>query len=143
MAGVDDTRLRQKIAEIQSIIPRIEQQTIASLALFLEGEMKREAPVRTSRLRTSIEAIVQQDRATVGSSVVYAIMVARGTKPHRIEPKNKLALKIPGLGFPVRGVNHPGTSANPFDLRGLATLKANAPQIADQVKFRMLAGLSR
>lgn len=140
--GVDDSGFKRKMDNLRNnAIPRINTRSIAALALFTEREMKKEAPIQTGRLRNSIEALIQRDRATVGTSVFYGIMVARGTKPHLIEPRNKKALSWVGAPHPARRVNHPGTKANPFDLRALATLKAEAKNIVNQVKRNETAQL--
>lgn len=130
---VDLTGFKLKMGKLRARLPVMEKTILARVALFGERVMKQEAPIRKGRLRTSIEALVQGKRASVGTSVSYALGVARGNKPHRIEPKTKQALFFPGARHPVRGVDHPGNKANPFDLRALAKTKASASSIANAV----------
>jgi hypothetical protein len=82
-------------------------------------------------------------KGSIGPTVKYAIFVHEGTAPHRIEPKNKPFLAWKGAGwsggyvtskkgnryyksvkgdwiFTKKGVNHPGTAANPFMKRIMA-----------------------
>lgn len=54
------------------------------------------------------------DSVSVGTDRPYAAFHFTGTKPYRIEPKNKKALAWPGAKHPVRGVNHPGLPPRPF-----------------------------
>lgn len=82
------------------------------------------APVgRTGDLKRSIRHRVRRTingyTAEVYSTAPYAIYVHEGTRPHRIEPKPpRKALRFEVGGGPVvvfaRGVNHPGTKAQPF-----------------------------
>lgn len=87
-------------------------------------EIRRQSPVGqgagAGRLRDSFS--VQRSRAGSGitarfvSSAPYANFVEHGTVPHRIEPRTARALhwQTGGIDMFSRGVNHPGTKANPF-----------------------------
>lgn len=132
---VDTSKLDARIQNLRGVTAALPFKVIERLALATEGEMKREAPVSPGggRLRTSIEAKVFGDHAIVGTSVEYAKWVVQRTKPHRITPREKLALAWPGGPGPRRSVQHPGTKANPFHLRALATIKDHADRIAEQV----------
>lgn len=58
----------------------------------------------------------------------YAVFVHWGTRPHRIEPRKKRALRWPGggAGFVFsRGVNHPGYAGDAWMVRAAA----DAPRI--------------
>lgn len=90
------------------------------------------APVKTGRLRASgrIESrrtLGLRTIYTVGFDVHYAPLVNDGTKPHKIRPKTKKALKFNVGGRTVFAtvVNHPGTKANPFLDRALQRVAAN------------------
>jgi hypothetical protein len=90
------------------------------------------APVKTGRLRASgrIESrrtLGLRTIYTVGFDVQYAPLVNDGTKPHKIRPKAKKALKFNVGGRTVFAavVNHPGTKANPFLDRALQRVAAN------------------
>lgn len=85
------------------------------------------APVRTNRLRSSIDYRVSsffslRPKAHVFSDVEYAPYVNDGTRPHIIRPKNAKALRfrVGGQVVYARVVHHPGTKARPFLDRALA-----------------------
>jgi len=80
---------------------------------------RREAPVRTGRLRDSIVAQKLEDRVEVISTAPYSAVVHRGARPHRI-PKTGLKFMIfekEGRIVKARVVHHPGTKPNPFLIR--------------------------
>lgn len=72
-----------------------------------EAQPKLAAFERSLRLMGGLSITVTSDSPYIG-------FVTRGTRPHRIEPRNRRALSWPGGRHPVRGVNHPGTRPNPF-----------------------------
>lgn len=89
------------------------------------------APVDTGRLRASIRiesrrTLTLRTIYTIGSDVSYAPYVNDGTRPHKIRPKAKKALKFRVGGKTVFAavVNHPGTKANPFLDRALREVAA-------------------
>ena len=98
------------------------------VALLVEGEAKRLAPVRKGgvgtpggRLRSSITHEVVASGGTlvarVGSNVDYLLPVHEGARPHLIVPKSKKALKFKGKGGGTvfaKSVRHPGNKPNPF-----------------------------
>jgi len=131
--AVDDSKLQAKLIRLQGVVAGLSGKVIAKLALGLEREMKIEAPIDTGRLRNSIEAKVETDRATVGTSVRYAKYVAFGSPAHLIRPRDKKALSWPGGPGPRRIVHHPGNKPNPFHLRAAAKLKGDAEAIARAV----------
>ncbi|EGK12961.1 phage tail component protein [Desmospora sp. 8437] len=98
----------QKIAGIKKAV----QET----AINVQREARKNAPVDTGRLRSSIRHN-QTDGgfgAEVGTDVKYAPHIEFGTRPHTIRPKNKKALYWKGAKHPVKVVHHPGTKARPF-----------------------------
>lgn len=141
MVTVDTSRFQAKMARLNQTVGGLQSKVIAGLAFQLEREMKIEAPVRTGRLRNSIEALIEIDKATVGTSVEYAKWVAFPTKPHSITPKTKEALAWPGGPGPRKSVFHPGTKGNPFHLRAAAKVKGDAQEIAETIIDRELAGV--
>lgn len=90
------------------------------------------APVDTGRLRASIRiesrrTLTLRTIYTIGSDVSYAPYVNDGTRPHKIRPKTKKALRFRVGGKTVFAavVNHPGTKANPFLDRALREVAAS------------------
>ncbi|BET67201.1 hypothetical protein ASA1KI_21190 [Opitutales bacterium ASA1] len=53
-------------------------------------------------------------KATVSTDRPYAAHHQFGTRPYVIRPKNKKALRVPGVGHPIKKVNHPGLPARPM-----------------------------
>ena len=82
--------------------------------------MQQEAPVRTGRLRRSIQSTLKRGKdfveAFIGPTVSYAVFVERGTKPHIIRPvyARYLRFEVAGRIVFAREVHHPGTRPNPF-----------------------------
>jgi HK97 gp10 family phage protein len=78
------------------------------------------APVDTGRLRASLKIqkklTFRGPTYTVYTNVKYAPYVENGTRPHKIRPKTKKALKFKVGGRTVFAtvVNHPGTRPRPF-----------------------------
>lgn len=89
-----------------------------------------EAPVRTGRLRESIQSIYRgRGRWEIvagsnrGPGRHVAKIVHHGTKPHEIRPRRRKALKFywerVGMVVILRSVNHPGTKPDPFLTRAM------------------------
>ncbi|KGT95307.1 hypothetical protein NG99_04625 [Erwinia typographi] len=70
----------------------------------------------SGRLASSIDTYSDNDRAVVGTNVIYARIQNQGgkTRPHEIRPKYKQALRFNGRY--AAKVNHPGSTvpARPF-----------------------------
>lgn len=92
------------------------QNVLVNSANYLKGEMEARVPVRTGRLRQSIQVRVHGEKVIIGPDTEYAAFVEFGTKPHVIRAKNAkaLAFKMGGQTVIVRKVNHPGTKAKPY-----------------------------
>lgn len=96
----------------------------AEVAPALIAEIRRRAPISPTenggRLRDSINMSRRSSGGGVSvritSSAPYAKYVESGTRPHRIEPRQALALHWSDRGRDMfaKGVNHPGTKPNPF-----------------------------
>jgi hypothetical protein len=104
-----------------------------TLALSAVREQKIEVPRKTGNLGRSIHiGSVTATQAETIASANYALFVHEGTRPHTIVPRSARALRwAPGGGSTLGGrprsganvrfakrVQHPGTRANPFMLRG-------------------------
>ena len=94
---------------------------MSRITLEVEGNSKRESPVKRGTLRRSITSRVEQggDVGRVGTNLSYARPVHDGSAPHIIRPRNKRALFWSGARHPVKMVKHPGNKGNPFMDRGL------------------------
>lgn len=105
------------------------------IALRIEADAKRKAPVESGRLRGSIASEAERVseevvRAVIGSNVEYAPFVEMGTDPHPITG-DPLAWEGGGgeMQFATE-VQHPGTPAQPF-LR--PAVEQNKPFVRDRV----------
>ncbi len=106
-----------------SVVEAEMMSTMRATVLVVEAQGKATSPVKTGTLRRSITNQVSGGGGAVvgivGTNVPYAIYVHEGTRARVIVPVNKKALYWPGARHPVRRVNHPGITANPFLRRAL------------------------
>ncbi|GII87063.1 hypothetical protein Ssi03_50530 [Sphaerisporangium siamense] len=74
------------------------------------------APVDTGNLRASIGVDFDDDGLgfEAGPTAEYGADVEYGTRPHVIRPREKKALYWPDAKHPMRKVNHPGTTPQPY-----------------------------
>lgn len=124
-------RVRLDRAELNRTITNATRRELREAGRQVVNRAKVLAPVRTGRLRSSIRAdppriFSLRGSLTVGSDLEYAAMVNDGTRPHRIRPRTKRALRFVVNGQVVfaRVVNHPGTKPNPFLDRALREVAA-------------------
>jgi hypothetical protein len=94
------------------------QEGINKAVLIIQNSIRKETPVRTGRLKRSVQAEILPLSGRVYTNLNYAMYVHEGTGPYTIYPKTKKALFWKGALHPVRKVNHPGIKANPFFERG-------------------------
>ena len=114
-------------AQLRGLITqRTLYQAMQRSVLIVEAAAKREAPVRTGNLRRTITSRVEQggQRGVVGTNAPYARPVHDGSRLHLIRPVRARALMWKGAAHPVRVVKHPGSKANPFFERAIASSKA-------------------
>jgi HK97 gp10 family phage protein len=91
-------------------------EVLVNSANYMKAEMEMRVPVRTGRLRQSIQIRIEGNKVIIGPETEYDAYVEFGTAPHEIRPKNKkaLAFKSGGNTIIVKKVNHPGTKAQPY-----------------------------
>lgn len=125
------TRVRLDRAALSRTIRGASRNELDASARRVLNRAKVLAPVDTGRLRASIR--IESRRTftfrtvyTIGSDVHYAPYVNDGTRPHKIRPRTKKALKFQVGGRTVFAavVNHPGTKPNPFLDRALREVAA-------------------
>ena len=114
--GLD--KLKAAFKRSPSIVRDQIQRAIVLSIASVSRETKKEAPVKTSRLRTGIRSRISPFRGMIESTVEYGIYIHEGTSAHIIRPVKKKALYWKGAAHPVKSVRHPGTKANPFMKRG-------------------------
>lgn len=114
----------QIAAQLRNVVtPRTLTEAMQRSVLIVEGNAKREAPVKTGNLRRTITSRVEQGgrRGVVGTNAPYARPVHDGSRPHIIQAKRARALFWKGAKHPVRVVHHPGNRPNPFMRRAADT----------------------
>lgn len=117
--GADPEDLADSLENFERVLGDELEAAAEDIALRIEADAKRKAPVDSGRLQGSIaseaervsEAVV---RAVIGSNVEYAPFVEMGTDPHPITG-DPLAWEGGGgeMQFATE-VQHPGTPAQPF-----------------------------
>ena len=70
----------------------------------------------------------------------YGVFVRGGTKPHKIRPRYKKALKFKMGGGDVFAteVNHPGTKPNPYHIRVATALRLQVQGVVNRMTSRLL-----
>ena len=118
---------------------------MSRIVLTVEGNAKREAPVRTGHLRRSITSRVEGtgERGVIGTNLAYARSVHEGTAPHTIRPRTKKALFWKGARHPVRAVRHPGTPGNPFFTRGMGLSRGTIDELLQEAGVELFARIAR
>ncbi|HEX3721247.1 MAG TPA: hypothetical protein VHV31_00555 [Nitrolancea sp.] len=100
--------------------PILQRALTASQAILAKNTNARTVPIRTGFLVNHFQWVMSKLQGYWYPTASYAPLVEFGTRPHRIEPKDKQALYWPGADHPVRFVNHPGTRPNPYMERIMA-----------------------
>lgn len=97
---------------------------VANKGREVEGHARRLVGVKTGQTRAGIYSRVVKSNpgynVEVGARSKAMPYHHDGTKPHIIRPRNRRVLKFQAGGRTVfaKKVNHPGTRANPFLIRG-------------------------
>lgn len=117
-----DDRVRAMLNRIGS---QLADRSLAATAVQAEDYVEAAAAIH-SRTGALVQSIYKQRVRPLGWEIGHnrqqapqAVFVHWGTKPHRIEPRNKKALRFPsanGFRF-ARGVNHPGYKGDPWLVR--------------------------
>lgn len=109
--------------------PILQRALSASQAILAKNTTRDTVPWRTGFLVQTFQSVLSQGVLRWFPTASYARFVEFGTAPHRIEPKDRLALYWPGANHPVRSVMHPGTRPNQYMER---IVEASTPDIDDQ-----------
>lgn len=116
VASADINKLADALRDSADAAPETTQDVLVSAANYIKADMESRVPVRTGRLKQSIQIKVLNDKVVIGPNTEYAAYVEFGTKPHVIEakPGNTLSWMGPGGRQFAKKVNHPGTKAQPY-----------------------------
>jgi len=113
------TKKLKKLGEKDLITAR--EKRLKESAILLEWESKKEAPIKTGKLRKSISYKVFTDHAEIYTPLSYSIFVHEWTKPHIILPRFKKALHWSNNWKErfTKSVKNPGFKWNPFFRKAL------------------------
>tara|TARA_S200002703_G_C3709764_1_gene218003 strand:- start:187 stop:621 length:435 start_codon:yes stop_codon:yes gene_type:complete len=113
---------KQDIQKLENKLNKIDLKVIGDLekefgitASMIQVRAKKDAPVDTGFLKSSINFGKTSKGVFVQASAKYSAAVEFGTKPHKIRAKNKSVLySSKTKTFFGKEVNHPGTKGQPF-----------------------------
>ena len=116
IASADITKLANALRQSGQQADATSMDVLVNSANYMKGEMEARVPVRTGRLRQSIQIRVRGDKVYIGPETEYDAFIEFGTRPHEIRAKKgkALAFKSGGQTVIVKKVNHPGTKAQPY-----------------------------
>ena len=117
------TKKLKKLGEKDLIAAR--EKRLKESAILLEWESKKEAPIKTGKLRKSISYKVFTDHAEIYTPLSYSIFVHEWTEPHIILPRFKKALHWSNNWKEIftKSVKNPGFKWNPFFRKALENNK--------------------
>lgn len=125
---------------VQSEIRHAMEDTV----LVAEGEVLKLTPVRTGRLRRSLESSVEGNGPNIRARIAfegvdYAAAVEFGTRPHTIVPKSGKALRfnIAGRVVFARSVRHPGTAGVHMMEHGLRNARPHIDRLFERALERV------
>lgn len=89
---------------------------MSKAALYTEGVMKREAPVKTGQLRKTITSTITPLLSTIKPTVNYAFEVNNGSPARDIKPRRAKVLRFAGKNGQTfaKVVHQKARKANPF-----------------------------
>lgn len=125
--NIDTHNLEQAFANKGAAVNGKIDQLNSQIVDVLELWIKDAAPRKTGKLKAAVKKQKFGGRGLVFISKAiapYAFYVLEGTRPHKIVPKYKKALKVPGVGV-FKSVQHPGTKANPFVDKGVSNARGD------------------
>jgi HK97 gp10 family phage protein len=116
VASADIYKLAEAMRESAATSEVTTMDVLVHSANYLKSEMEARVPVKTGRLRQSIQVRPSGKTVVIGPDTEYAGFVEFGTGPHVIKAKKAKALSfyIGGQQVIVKQVNHPGSKAKPF-----------------------------
>jgi HK97 gp10 family phage protein len=116
VGSADISRLADALRESAGQSDITTQNVLIHSANYLKAEMEARVPVRTGKLKQSIQIRVAGKKVIIGPNTDYDNYVEFGTRPHKItaKPGKVLAFQANGRTVIVKSVNHPGTKAQPY-----------------------------
>jgi hypothetical protein len=113
--GIDQVgrKLRQKVPDALELGAEL----VVNRAKQVHGFKDQTGELTNSIASDGVQGTWGADlHAIVAAGAAHGIFVHEGTEPHKIKPKHRKSLRWPGPdGFVfAKGVDHPGTDADPF-----------------------------
>jgi len=120
--SIEDKKFQKQLDQLMKKHKRQLYEAVVDSSNKMATIAKKEAPVDNGYLRQHITSEISRTGVFTGvvvSSAAYSEAVEEGTKPHKIEVKNKKVLAGKGSGpggWDIFGkkVQHPGTDPHPF-----------------------------
>lgn len=130
---VDTSDFDRKIGLVRAGIDEFIPRMVTEGTPIIQQELANQVPVKTGRLRASINSEISQDMSTTGTHTGYGLFVDQPTQAHFIRPVigQFLRFMIDGRMVYARQVYHPGTKGNFFIQR---TMNIIVPQLTDLAK---------
>ena len=147
--SIDDSKLQQKISELQSLLPREMAQLMSELQRYAFDAYQSQVPVSkptpsrpiTGTLRDSVFTQKTSNGFIVGASAPHGRYPAYGVKPHVITAKSPFGMKFwwdkAGGWVKAFTVNHPGQVRNPFHARAYHMIYAEARKLVERVRSNL------
>ena len=119
-----------KINFFRTGLPNLPAKIVQGATYIIEKNMKQAVPVKTGKLRDSIQKSFMGHRGVVETTSGYGLYVDEDTKPHIIRGKPLLAFRWKGKLWIRHSVQHPGTTGQQFRRR---TLIRSQPEIMEEI----------
>ncbi len=123
---VDTSDFDRKIGLVRAGIDEFIPRMVTEGTPIIQQELANQVPVKTGRLRASINSEISQDMSTTGTHTGYGLFVDQPTVIGQF-----LRFMIDGRMVYARQVYHPGTKGNFFIQR---TMNIIVPQLTDLAK---------
>lgn len=103
-----------KMTILRNKIPEFTPRLVMEGAEIIDEEMHNTVPVKTGKLKNSIQKFVEPMSATIQTSSGYGLYVDEDTSPHVIQGNPILRFEVDGEIIFRRKINHPGTKGQHF-----------------------------
>lgn len=130
---VDDTDWKIKISSLKGALQSLGPKVMSVAGQILTRNLVDITPVKTGRLRASIQTTITETYAQVETTAGYGKFVDEDTAPHDIYARFARFLRIPlpnGEVIYRTHVRHPGTKGQNLRER---TVETSAPEISDAI----------
>ena len=130
---VNTKRYDIKIKLIRNSLPQLQTIGVSRAADIVQSNMENSVPVRTGKLRRSIEKVVSTTSAVVRTATGYGKAVDVGTKPRIIFGNPILRFEILGKTIFARSVKFPGFRGRFYSRKTIE--ESRLPILAEMLKI--------